>query len=98
MHQAHSDDDGRTWTPMASNGLECVMPFCSILPIEGGARLLGITNIRRDEDPNNRTPMTPSGHVVQPHRAEHLRGRRPHLEPLADHPGLPAAHPRASRS
>ncbi len=63
MHQAHSEDDGRTWTPMASNGLERVMPFCSIMPIEGGARLLGITNIRRDEDPNNRKPMTPSGHV-----------------------------------
>ncbi len=32
-------------------------------PIDGGARLLGITNIRRDEDPNNRKPMTPGGHV-----------------------------------
>ena len=63
MHQAHSEDGGRTWTPMASNGLACVMPFCSIVPIDGGARLLGITNIRRDEDPNARMPMTPGGHA-----------------------------------
>jgi hypothetical protein len=47
MHQAHSLDDGRTWTPMASNGLECVMPFCTIEPIAGGKKLLGLSNIRR---------------------------------------------------
>lgn len=47
MHQSHSLDDGRTWTPMKSIGLECVMPFCTIEPIEGGKRLLGLTNIRR---------------------------------------------------
>lgn len=47
MHQAHSLDDGRTWTPMQSIGLECVMPFCTIEPIEGGKKLLGLTNIRR---------------------------------------------------
>jgi len=47
MHQSHSLDDGRTWTPMASIGLECVMPFCTIEPIEGGKKLLGLTNIRR---------------------------------------------------
>jgi hypothetical protein len=47
MHQSHSLDDGRTWTPMVSNGLGCVMPFCTIEPIEGGKKLLGLTNIRR---------------------------------------------------
>lgn len=47
MHQSHSPDDGRTWTPMVSNGLECVMPFCTIVPIDGGRRLLGLSNIRR---------------------------------------------------
>ncbi|WP_414661734.1 sialidase family protein [Horticoccus sp. 23ND18S-11] len=47
MAQAHSVDGGRTWTPMISNGLECVMPFCTIEPIEGGKKLLGLTNIRR---------------------------------------------------
>jgi hypothetical protein len=47
MHQSHSVDDGRTWTPMTSLGLECVMPFCTVEPVEGGKRLLGLTNIRR---------------------------------------------------
>jgi hypothetical protein len=47
MHRAHSEDEGRTWTPMQSIGLECVMPFCTIEPIEGGRKLLGLSNIRR---------------------------------------------------
>jgi hypothetical protein len=47
MQQAHSTDDGKTWTPMAGNGLECIMPFCTIVPVDGGKRLLGQTNIRR---------------------------------------------------
>lgn len=47
MQAAHSADEGRTWTPMRSLGLECVMPFCTIEPIEGGRKLLGLTNIRR---------------------------------------------------
>jgi hypothetical protein len=47
MHQSHSRDDGRTWTPMISLGLAGVMPFCTIEPIEGGKKLLGLTNIRR---------------------------------------------------
>jgi hypothetical protein len=47
MHQSHSVDDGKTWTPMQGNGLVAVMPFCTIAPIEGGKKLLGLTNIRR---------------------------------------------------
>ncbi len=47
MHQAHSLDDGKSWTPMRSNGLECVMPFCTIIPTEGGKKLVGLSNIRR---------------------------------------------------
>ena len=47
MHQAHSRDDGKTWTPMAGTGLEGVVPFCTIVPIEGGKKLLGLTSIRR---------------------------------------------------
>lgn len=47
MNQSHSLDDGRTWTPMQGNGLVAVMPFCSITPIEGGKKLLGLSNIRR---------------------------------------------------
>lgn len=47
MHQSISTDAGTTWSPMQSNGLVCVMPFCTIVPVEGGKKLLGLTNIRR---------------------------------------------------
>lgn len=47
MHQSVSTDEGKTWSPMQSNGLVCVMPFCTILPVEGGKKLIGLTNIRR---------------------------------------------------
>jgi hypothetical protein len=47
MHAAHSLDDGKTWSPMRGLGLVGVMPFCTIIPIEGGKKLLGLTNIRR---------------------------------------------------
>ena len=47
MQQAHSPDDGKTWTPMQTTGLTCVMPFCTIVPVEGGKKLLGLTNTRR---------------------------------------------------
>ena len=60
MHQSYSEDDGATWSPMASNRLECVMPFCSIEPIDGGSRLLGMTNIRRAVD--RFKPLTRAGH------------------------------------
>ncbi len=47
MHQSVSEDDGKSWSPMASNKLVCVMPFCTIVPVEGGKKLLGLTNTRR---------------------------------------------------
>jgi hypothetical protein len=47
MHQSHSLDEGRTWTPMASNGLTAVMPFTTIELIDSGKALLAMTNIRR---------------------------------------------------
>ena len=47
MQQSVSTDEGETWSAMQSNGLVCVMPFCTIMPIEGGKKLLGLTNIRR---------------------------------------------------
>ncbi|MCG8586722.1 MAG: glycoside hydrolase, partial [Pirellulales bacterium] len=47
MHQSVSEDGGKTWSEMRSNGLSAVMPFCQIVPIDGGKRLLGMTNIRR---------------------------------------------------
>lgn len=56
MHQSVSVDDGRTWSPMQSNGLVCVMPFCTVVPVDDGRKLLGLTNIRRPgetEDPRS---------------------------------------------
>lgn len=47
MHQSISTDDGKTWSPMQGNGLVCVMPFCTIVPVEGGTRLIGLSNVRR---------------------------------------------------
>lgn len=47
MQQSVSTDEGKTWSPMQSNGLVCVMPFCTIMPVEGGRKLIGLTNIRR---------------------------------------------------
>lgn len=54
IHASHSLDDGRTWTPMKSIGLEGVMPFCTIVPIDGGKTLLGLTNIRRPGEKTER--------------------------------------------
>jgi len=54
MHQAVSEDDGKTWSPMKPNGLECVMPFCTIAAVDGGKRLIGLTNIRRPGDDKDR--------------------------------------------
>jgi hypothetical protein len=47
IHQSHSLDDGRTWSPMKPIGLTAVMPFCTIVPIDGGKQLLAMTNLRR---------------------------------------------------
>ncbi len=47
MHGSVSEDDGRTWSDMKTTGLACVMPFCTIVPVEGGSKLLGMTNLRR---------------------------------------------------
>ncbi|QDV22129.1 FAD-dependent oxidoreductase [Aureliella helgolandensis] len=47
MYQSVSDDNGLSWSSMTSNGLECVMPFCTIVPVEDGAKLIGLTNARR---------------------------------------------------
>ena len=47
MQQSVSTDEGKTWSPMQSNGLICVMPFCTVMPVEGGKKLIGLSNIRR---------------------------------------------------
>lgn len=47
MQQSLSLDEGKTWSPMKSNGLACVMPFCTIAPVDDGKRLIALSNIRR---------------------------------------------------
>ncbi len=61
---SYSEDDGRTWSEMQPirglNMTQAVMPWCTIVPVEGGAKLLAATNARRAGDPNPR-----SNNVVQ---------------------------------
>lgn len=48
MHRSYSEDEGRTWSPMVTTGLgKNAMPFCTVVPVNGGKQLLGMTNIRR---------------------------------------------------
>jgi len=48
MHVSFSLDEGKSWSEMKSTGLDGVaMPFCAVIPVDGGQRLLGVTNIRR---------------------------------------------------
>jgi hypothetical protein len=48
MVQSVSEDDGKTWAPMQENGLSgVVMPFTTVVPVDDGKRLLGMTNNRR---------------------------------------------------
>lgn len=48
MYQSCSEDNGNTWTQMKSNKVgKCAMPFCTIEAVDGGKKLLGLSNIRR---------------------------------------------------
>lgn len=51
-----SEDDGNTWTEMRKiEGLKMtrsVMPWTTIVPIEGGRKLMAATNARRANDPD----------------------------------------------
>lgn len=56
MHYSYSEDNGKTWSDMKPSGLGgTAMPFCDIKPIDGGKRLLGITNIRRPGEKKDKT-------------------------------------------
>lgn len=65
MARAYSEDGGNSWTPFepvlqtdSKDTLPAdVMPFTSIVPIEGGKRLLGVTNMRRPYTSTGRTNM-----------------------------------------
>lgn len=54
MHQAYSEDEGATWTPMEANGIENAMPWCTIAAIGPGA-YIAQTNARRKGDPDPRS-------------------------------------------
>ncbi len=53
---SYSEDDGQSWTEMQPiaglNATSIVMPWCTIVPIDGGKRLLAATNARRANDPD----------------------------------------------
>ena len=53
---SYSEDEGKTWTDMKTidglNMAKSVMPWCTIIPIDGGKKLLAATNARRANDPN----------------------------------------------
>lgn len=55
MQQSVSMDEGKTWSPMKSIGLVGVMPFTTIVPVDGGKKLIGLSNIRRDGDPDSKS-------------------------------------------
>lgn len=55
MQQSCSTDEGKTWSPMAGNGLVCIMPFTTIVPVDRGQRLLAQTNIRRPGETKDKT-------------------------------------------
>lgn len=48
MHQSYSTDLGLTWSPMKNNGLgPASMPFCTVVPVNNGKKLIAMNNIRR---------------------------------------------------
>jgi hypothetical protein len=53
---SYSEDDGASWSEMQEidglNLTQAVMPWCTIIPIDGGRRLLAATNARRANDPD----------------------------------------------
>ncbi|GAB3908402.1 sialidase family protein [Mucilaginibacter boryungensis] len=46
INESYSEDDGKTWTPMKGIGLTTIVPFSSVIPIEGGKKLLAQANIK----------------------------------------------------
>jgi hypothetical protein len=51
MEQSYSTDLGVTWSPMKPNGLgPASMPFCTIVPVNNGKKLIAMTNIRRPNE------------------------------------------------
>jgi sialidase-1 len=56
MYQSVSEDGGKTWTPMRTNGLHCIVAPITILPIDGGTRYL--MHYHRGPNDRDRSPLT----------------------------------------
>jgi hypothetical protein len=54
MVRAVSENDGETWSDMETfkERINCVMPWCTIISIDNGKRLIAATNRRRPNDPD----------------------------------------------
>ena len=49
IYRSYSEDNGNTWSEMSPTGVAgAVMPFCSVIPINEGKCLLGMSNLRRE--------------------------------------------------
>lgn len=46
MHQTISEDGGKAWTPYQDLGFQCVMAFCSVVPVDDGRRHIGLYHQR----------------------------------------------------
>ena len=93
MQRSVSLDEGKTWSPMESLDLPCVMPFCSITAVEEGKKLIALTNIRRPGDTQDlysnvlaQSESTDGGLTWSTFRI------------IADEPGLKLAEPEVIRS
>jgi hypothetical protein len=94
MYQSYSVDNGKSWTPMKPNGLgPASMPFCTILPIQNGRKLLAMTNIRRPGE----TMEEKSCILVQSVSEDGGLTWKP-LEIILDIPGLKPCEPEIVRS
>jgi hypothetical protein len=91
-----SENEAVSWTEMRPiEGLrmtESVMPWCTIVPIEGGRKLLAATNARRANDPDRR-----SNNVVQSVSSDGGRTWSP-VRVICDIPGYKPCEPCFIRS
>lgn len=94
MYQAVSEDNGATWSSMESNHLgPSVMPFCTIIPVNNGKKLLAMTNIRRPGEKAEKR----SNIVVQSFSTDGGLTWSPY-ETALDLPGLKPCEPELIRS
>lgn len=94
MRSAVSEDDGKSWSPMKDLGIGLViMPFTSIVSVDEGKRLLGVTNTRRPGETKERR----SNILAQSFSTDGGLTWSP-LETIRDIPGLRLCEPEIVRS